>query len=54
MAESGRSEIATGLKNASQHVPVVLVQTGTNVPDHFEERVDVVIDESAFLWSARC
>ena len=36
-------------KNASQHVPVVLVQTGSAVPKHFEEHVDVVIDESTFL-----
>ena len=49
MKESGGSEVAAGLKNASQHVPVVLVQTGNDVPDHFEEHVDVVIDEATFL-----
>jgi CheY-like chemotaxis protein len=48
MTESGGSEIAASLKNAAQHVPVVLVQTGNAVPQHFEERVDVVIDESTF------
>ena len=48
MTESGGSEIAAGLKGASQHVPVVLVQTGKHVPEHFEEHVDVVIDESTF------
>ena len=48
MAESRGSEIAASLKNAAQHVPVVLVQTGNDVPQHFEERVDVVIDESTF------
>jgi CheY-like chemotaxis protein len=48
MTESGGSEIAASLKNAAQHVPVVLVQTGNGVPQHFEERVDVVIDESTF------
>jgi hypothetical protein len=46
MTESGGSEIAASLKSAAQHVPVVLVQTGNDVPQHFEERVDVVIDES--------
>jgi hypothetical protein len=29
-------------------VPVVLVQTGIGVPEHCEEHVDVVIDESTF------
>jgi len=48
MAESGGSEIAASLKHAAQHAPVVLVQTGDAVPQHFEERVDVVIDESTF------
>jgi DNA-binding NtrC family response regulator len=48
MTESGSSEIAAGLKNALQHVPVVLVQTGSDVLEHFEEHVDVVIDESTF------
>ena len=48
MTESGVSEIAASLKNAAQHVPVVLVQTGNDVPQPFEERVDVVIDESTF------
>ena len=48
MMESRRSETAADLKNASQHVPIVLVQTGTNVPEHLEEQVDVVIDESTF------
>jgi CheY-like chemotaxis protein len=48
MTESGSSEIASSLKSAAQHVPVVLVQTGNDVPQHFEERVDVVIDESTF------
>jgi hypothetical protein len=47
MAESG-AEITAGLKDASPHVPVVLVQTGSSVPVHFEEHVDVVIDESTF------
>ena len=49
MNESGGSEIAMGVNAASQHVPVVLVQTGSAVPKHFEEHVDVVIDESTFL-----
>jgi CheY-like chemotaxis protein len=48
ITESGGSEIAASLKNAAQDVPVVLVQTGSDVPQHFEERVDVVIDESTF------
>jgi len=48
MADSGGVEIAADLKGASSHVPVVLVQTGSNVPEHFEGPVDVVIDESMF------
>ena len=54
MTEPGSSAIAAGLKDAPQHVPVVLVQTGDTVPVRFEERVDVVIDDSTFssmgLW----
>ena len=48
MTESSGSEIAANLKDASVRVPVVLVQTGNNVSEHFEEHVDVVIDESTF------
>jgi DNA-binding NtrC family response regulator len=48
MTRSGGSGIAAGLKNAVQHVPVVLIKTGNDVPEHFEEHVDVVIDESTF------
>ena len=48
MPESRGAEIAVSLKNAAQHVPVVLVQTGNRVPEHCEEHVDVVIDESTF------
>lgn len=48
MTGSGGSEVSAELKNASQHVPVVLVQTGNDVPEHFEKHVDVVIDESTF------
>ena len=48
MTQSGGSEIAASLRNAAKHVPVVLVQTGNAVPQHFEEHVDVVIDESTF------
>ena len=48
MTDSGGSQVSADLKNASQHVPVVLVQTGNDVPEHFEEHVDVVIDESTF------
>ena len=54
MAESGCAEITADLEGASPHVPVVLVQTGSRVPEHFEAHVDAVIDESTFsnvgLW----
>jgi DNA-binding NtrC family response regulator len=48
MAESGGTGIAAHLKGASPHVPVVLIQTSGSMPEHFEEHVDVVIDESTF------
>jgi DNA-binding NtrC family response regulator len=48
MTEVGSSEIGAELKNTRPHVPVVLVQTGNGMPPHFEEHVDVVIDESTF------
>ena len=48
MAGSNGAAIVAGLKDAARHVPVVLVQTGNRVPEHFEEHVDVVIDESTF------
>jgi len=48
MAETGSSVIGAGLKEAHPHVPVVLVQTGKDVPEHFEKQVDVVIDQSTF------
>lgn len=40
------------LKNAYPRVPVVLIQNGSKAPPHFEEHVDVVIDEST-LHTAR-
>ena len=47
MTESGGGlEVSVDLKNASQHVPFVLVQTGNDAAEHFEEHVNVVIDES--------
>jgi DNA-binding NtrC family response regulator len=48
MAEAGSSVIGAGLKEAHPHGPVVLVQTGKDLPEHFEEHVDVVIDQSTF------
>ena len=48
MAESGGAEIAADLKDASPHVPVVLIQADNSVPEHFEEHVVVVIDEATF------
>src|SRR5215471_15923475 len=48
MSKAGSSVIGAGLKEAHRHVPVVLVQTGGDVPEHFEEHVDVVVDASTF------
>lgn len=51
--ETGSLAIGAGLKDACPHVPVVLVQTAGEVPEHFEEHVDVVIDESTFASVGR-
>jgi DNA-binding NtrC family response regulator len=48
MSKAGSSVIGAGLRDTRRHVPVVLVQTGGDVPEHFEEHVDVVIDASSF------
>jgi len=48
MTERGSSAIRDSLKNAHTHVPIVLIQSSSEIPPHFEERVDVVIDEPTF------
>jgi len=48
MAESGGAEITSDLHDTSSHVPVMLSKRTTIVPGHYEDRHDVVINESMF------
>ena len=48
LARAPSSALGMSLKATQPHIPVVLIQTGDTAPAHFEEYVDVVVDEFAF------
>ena len=48
MAEAESPAMGASLKSVVPHVPVVLVQTASTMPWHYEQQVAVVIDEAGF------
>jgi DNA-binding NtrC family response regulator len=48
MADARNSYIGVSLKNENPRVPIVLIQTDSTIPSHFEQLVDVMTDEASF------